>query len=64
MYSTVGTSEVSCRSFGVFGVKCGKGVVEVCGNDLRAGDKRRERCSEDGGGLHFLKILAHNCGMF
>ena len=34
---------------GDFVGKCGKSLVEVCGNGRRTGGKRRERCSEDGG---------------
>ena len=40
MYSTVGAAEMSCRRLtGVLGEKCGKGVVEVCGNGCEAEEK-------------------------
>ena len=39
MYSTVGASEDVADIPRSFGVKCGKGVVEVCGNGCGMGVK-------------------------
>ena len=54
VYSTVGTSWPVCCGLAEFSAgKYGKGVVEVCGNGCGMDEKRRERCSEDGGVLRY-----------
>ena len=49
VYSTVGTSETGRHSWAEFSAESAANARwKVCGNGCGMGEKRRERCSEDG----------------